>query len=149
MSQETQRITISSSNTRNAAGTATGAQSHKERQLRIIMASNPANESLGGHTWIRDIADIHTFREAIVDSGYSLDEDFTPDFTSGDVRRALRTGRMTVYSSHPIKDGVFVTPSKMEAQGYAGEARIYSKEVILSDVAWIDGLQGQYAKVKR
>ncbi len=72
----------------------------------------------------------------------------TPDFTEEDLQNALETGRVTVYSSYPIKDGIFVTPSRMEAQNYAGEGKVYSKTVALEDVAWIDSLQGQYAKVE-
>ena len=51
-----------------------------------------------------------------------------------------------VYSSHPIKNGTFVTPSKMEAMSYASSDKVYSKVVSLYDVAWIDPTQGQYAK---
>ena len=36
----------------------------------------------------------------------------------------------------------------MEAQNYAGEGKVYSKEVSVDDVAWIDAFQGQYAKVE-
>ena len=36
----------------------------------------------------------------------------------------------------------------MEAQNYAGEGRVYSKEVSVDDVAWIGPLQGQFAKVE-
>ena len=51
-----------------------------------------------------------------------------------------------MYSSYPIKNGTFVTPSKMEAMSYAGSNKVYSKVVSLDDVAWIDPTQGQYAK---
>ena len=64
------------------------------------------------------------------------------------VEAAKRPGKVVVYSSKPIADGVFVTPSKMEAQNYAGEGKVYSKEVAVDDVAWIDAFQGQYAKVE-
>ena len=54
--------------------------------------------------------------------------------------------KIVVYSSHPIKNGTFVTPSKMEATSYASSDKVYSKVVSLYDVAWIDPTQGQYAK---
>lgn len=63
------------------------------------------------------------------------------------VRDALEKGSIRVYSSYPIKDGIFVTPSIMEAQSYSGDGKVYSKIVNLNDVAWIDPTQGQYAKV--
>lgn len=69
----------------------------------------------------------------------------TPDFRAADVQAALDGGEVTVYSSYPIEQGTFVTPSRMEAQNYAGDgAQVYSRRVPLSDVAWIDEVQGQY-----
>ena len=122
----------------------------KERQLAIILSSNPADDvNMPGHTWIRSIEDIHTYREAMDDSGFSLEDDVTPDFRSSDVKEALRTGKITVYSSKPIRNGIFVTPSRMEAQSYAGGGRVYSQKVRLTDIAWIDEVQGQFAKYKR
>jgi len=35
----------------------------------------------------------------------------------------------------------------MEAEGYSGTGKVYSKRVKLTDVAWIDITQGQYARV--
>ena len=58
---------------------------------------------------------------------------------------ALKTGRVRVYSSHRIRIGTFVTPSRMEAESYVGSENVYSKTVPLTDVAWIDSLQGQFA----
>jgi hypothetical protein len=118
--------------------------SQKQQQLEIIEATNPApNETL---TWIRSTDDIRTAEEVFSDP-----ESLTPDFTADDAKKALDAGEITVYSSNPIKDGSFVTPSRMEAESYAGGRgqKIYSKKVNLSDVAWIDELQGQYAKVKK
>ena len=122
----------------------------KKMQLSIILSSNPADDgNLSMHTWIRSIGDIHTFKEAMVENGFTEDDDFTPDFKADDVRKALRSGYVTVYSSHRIKNGEFVTPSRMEAQNYAGSGRVYSLKVRLTDVAWIDNLQGQYARTRR
>ncbi len=64
------------------------------------------------------------------------------------VREALDTGKIKVYSSYPIEQGIFVTPSKTEAKSYSGTGKVYSKEISLEDVAWIDPTQGQYAKVE-
>lgn len=118
---------------------------HKERQLEIVLESNPVHDDI--HTWIRNVDDIKTYAEALDEEGYEEDDDLTPDFTGKMVSKAVNTGSVTVYSSYPIKQGVFVTPSKMEAQSYAGKGKVYSKNVKLTDVAWIDPLQGQYAKV--
>lgn len=49
------------------------------------------------------------------------------------------------FDIYPIEQGTFVTPSRTEAQNYAGDgAQVYSRRVPLSDVAWIDEVQGQY-----
>lgn len=37
----------------------------------------------------------------------------------------------------------------MQAEDYAGGGRIYSKEVAVNDVAWINVDEGQFARVKR
>ena len=118
------------------------AAARKAAQLATIERNNPFDPELGAHTWIRSAEDILTYREAI-DSFGGVD-DVTPDFRASDVQRALDSGYMTVYSSYPIELGTFVTPSRMEAQSYAGDGRVYSKRVPLDDVAWLDEVQGQY-----
>ena len=118
----------------------------KKKQLDIILKNNPANdEEYSYHTWIRTIDDIKTFDETIQDENPNK-EDLTPDFRKKDIEKALRTNRIIIYSSKEIRPGIFVTPSKIEAQNYAGNNKVYSMEVMLSDIAWIDPLQGQYAK---
>ena len=62
--------------------------------------------------------------------------------------QALATGKITVYSSYPIIQGTFVTPSKMEAESYSGTGKVYKKTVDIKDVAWIDPTQGQYARIE-
>ena len=114
----------------------------KAAQLAVIEQGNPFNAALGAHTWIRGAEDILTYREAI-DSFGGVD-DVTPDFRAGDVQRALDSGYMTVYSSYPITQGTFVTPSYMEVQNYAGDGHVYRKRVPLDDVDWLDEVQGQY-----
>lgn len=119
----------------------------KQQQLDIILNNNPSEDNY--HTWIRNIDDIKTFEESLQDNDYAGWEidGFIPDYDANIVKQALKTGKITVYSSYPIEQGIFVTPSKMEAESYSGNGKIYSKEVNLKDVAWIDPTQGQYAKV--
>lgn len=119
----------------------------KEKQLEIIMEKNPAPDNY--HTWITKISDILSFNEALNLSEYVDDKGmaFDPSYPYSIAENALETGKIMVYSSYPIEQGVFVTPSFMDAQTYAGGGQVYSKEVELSDVAWIDPIQGQYAKV--
>lgn len=121
----------------------------KEQQNNIIQNSNPVNDDY--HTWIRSVDDIKTFSEALNDSDYKeyfeAGENFDETYTADMAKMALETGKITVYSSYPIEQGTFVSPSKMEAESYSGIGKVYSKEVNLTDIAWIDPTQGQYAKV--
>lgn len=125
--------------------------SHKQRQLEIVTRENPMHDDY--HTGIRKLEDIKTFEEAY-DEGKKASEEggwdeyaSYPDITNELIEDARKSGKITVYSSYPIKDGVFVTPSMMQAKDYAGEGRVYSKRVPLEDVAWINLDEGQYAKV--
>ena len=120
---------------------------NKQQQLQTILNTNPASKD-NRHTWIRTVDDIKTYQESLIEyfTPNETNYDLTPDFKDKDVRQALKTNKITIYSSYPIQPGVFVTPSRMEAQSYAGNNNVYSKYVELSDVAWIDPLQGQYAK---
>lgn len=124
-------------------------ENHKAKQLEIIQNNNPDLDDY--HTWIRSVEDIKTFQEALNDSDYKEyfdnGEDFDESYTNKMAKDALEKGSIRVYSSYPIKEGIFVTPSIMEAQSYSGDGRIYSKTVNINDVAWIDPTQGQYAKV--
>ena len=125
------------------------ASTMKERQLAMVMRSNPAPNDV--NTWIRAIEDILTAEEAF---GVTLSEAFGdsmyPDFTADDMRAALDSGEITVYSSYPIETGVFVTPSFMNAEDYAGGEgdKVHSKTVKLTDVAWIDESEGQYTPMR-
>lgn len=119
--------------------------SHKVAQFKIIQANNPAPEG-SNYVWIRRPSDIKTLAEAIEDS-----ESFSwGDFTRNDAIKALKRDLITVYSSYPIKQGVFVSTSYIQAQEYAGGegGRVYSKRIKPSRVAWINGDEGQYASVK-
>ena len=117
----------------------------KAKQLEIINKTNPAPNSY--NTWIRTVNDIKTPEEAFK-SAFE-DGEMYPDFTVDDMQNVLNTGNVTVYSSYPIKEGVFITPSKMNAEDYAGGRgkKVYSKEINANDVAWIDESEGQYAPV--
>ena len=120
-------------------------QKHKETQLSIINDTNPAPDEY--HTWVRSIDDILTLQEA-VDAVLAEDPEYElstyPDVSDDIIREALRTGRITIYSSKPIKNGVFVTPSMMQAMDYSGGTKVFSKEVPIRDVAWINTDEGQY-----
>lgn len=113
----------------------------KEKQLKIILETNPMNDDY--HVGIRNIDDIKTFDEVIDD-----DESFVwGDFSREDAQEALEKGEIKVYSSKEIKNGNFVSTSYNQARDYAGNGKVYSKIVPLEDVAWISGDEGQYAKV--
>lgn len=115
--------------------------SDKEKQLAIIEATNPMQDDY--HTGIRSVDDILTAEEALGDDFGGL----YPDFTEDMAQQALKTGKVTVYSSHPITAGSFVSTSKMNAQDYAGSGKIYSKKISVQDLAWIDESEGQYAPI--
>lgn len=117
---------------------------HKQMQLEIIERYNPMRDDV--HTGIRNIEDIKSFEE-VVNEARSEGGTAYPDIGLDMLEEAAKTGRITVYSSYPIKQGVFVSPSRMNAADYAGDGPIYSKEVPVNDVAWITSDEGQYAKV--
>ena len=112
-------------------------------QYQIIQETNPMWDEY--HTGIRSPKEIKTFAEVAEDT-----DSFTwGDFTREDARKALRDGTVRVYSSYAIKNGVFVSTSYKQALGYAGNdpAHVHSRVVALDSVAWINGDEGQYAKV--
>lgn len=119
----------------------------KQKQLDIIQKNNRMLDDY--HTGIRKIEDIKTLAETLQDNDWKEYEEFDPDYTRKMADEALKTGKITVYSSHPIEQGSFVSPSKMEAESYSGNGKIYSKEININDVAWIDPTQGQYAKLNQ
>lgn len=123
-----------------------GIDSLKEKQLEIIKNNNPVNDDY--HTWIRNIEDIKTLEEAINDSDWKDYDEYNPDLSRRDIETAIKNRKITVYSSYPIKPGIFISPSKMEAESYSSNGKVYSKEVNINDVAWIDPTQGQYANIE-
>ena len=124
----------------------TSRASRRRRQLEIIQNTNPAY--VDHLTWIRSVEDIHTLQETLEMSDWAPYDEFDPDYSKQDALNAIKNGKIKVYSSHPIGQGVFVTPSKMEAQTYAGDGTVYEQVVNIDDIAWIDPTQGQYAKVE-
>lgn len=116
---------------------------HKNAQFEIIQQTNPMfNDTSVG---IRSPKDIHTFAE-VLDDGDSFN---WGDFSKEDAKKALKDGKIRVYSSYPIKNGVFVSTSYQQALDYAGgePSGVHSRVVALDSVAWINGDEGQYAKV--
>ena len=110
-------------------------------QADLIQKYNPADESLGHHTWIRNADDIANIEEAFNINNFSG----TPDFSYSDAQKAIKDGSIKVYSSYPIDLAEFVTPSKMQAKDYAAGGDVFSAEVPINDIAWIDSNEGMYA----
>ena len=123
----------------------------KERQLGIINDTNPMLDDY--HTGIRKVEDIKTFEEAMAEAKADFDEygyySSYPDTPNSVLENALKTGKITVYSSKPIVNGNFVTTSKMCAKDYAGGGKIYTETLPTSDVAWINVEEGQIARANR
>lgn len=123
-------------------------ENNKQKQFDIVNSTNPMQDEY--HSGIRSKDDIKTWDEVM-----DLDDDTEGQFAWGDYSRedALKDkekGTITIYSSKPIENGNFVSTSKIQAEEYAGGpgSKIYSKEVPLNEVAWINGDEGQYAKVE-
>ena len=130
-----------------AFANAEGTDALKERQMQVIQENNPAEDDY--HTWIRSAEEIKTLQEAIMDPEWAEYDEFNPDYSRAMAEEALESGEIEVFSSHPIEAGGFVTPSRMEAESYAGDGRVYSRRVPVTDVAWIDPTKGQYAPTGR
>lgn len=112
-------------------------------QYQIIQETNPMWDEY--HTGIRSPKEIKNFAEVAEDP-----DSFTwGDFTREDAQKALRDGTVRVYSSYAIKNGVFVSTSYKQALQYAGNNPdgVHTRVVALDSVAWINGDEGQYAKV--
>ena len=99
----------------------------KQQQPSIIEETNPAPNSY--LTWVRSVDDIKTLAETLEDSDWEDAEEFNPDLTRDDILAAIESGKITVYSSYPIENGAFVSPSYMEAANYSGTGKLYSKTV--------------------
>ncbi|MBP3920833.1 MAG: hypothetical protein J6D28_04635 [Bacilli bacterium] len=115
----------------------------KNAQYQIIQETNPMFDE--EHVGIRSPKDIKTFEEVIND-----EDSFTwGDYSKEDALRDLKKGTVTLYSSYPIKNGTFVSTSYQQALEYAGgdPTQVHSRKAALDSVAWINGDEGQYAKV--
>ena len=121
----------------------------KKKQLDILLKTNQMKDDY--HTGIRNIDDILTFEEAMkeAESDYKEYGQYSsyPDVKNDDLKKALKTNKIDIYSSKEITNGTFVTPSKMQAKDYAGDDDIYEMTVNLEDIAWINIDEGEYAKV--
>lgn len=112
----------------------------KQKQFEGIQKHNPMKDDY--HTGIRNVEDIKTWEEAMKDK-----ESFVYwDFTIEDAQKALEKGKITVYSSKPIEQWWFVSTSKKMATDYAwwNEKNVYSQEVDIDDVAWINWDEWQF-----
>ena len=117
-------------------------------QMRMVTKENPMLDDY--HTGIRTREDVKTFDEMLSDAEANFREYGSllyPDMDIEMLREAKRTGEITVYSSKPIRAGHFVTPSRMNAEDYAGGEKVYSKKVSIEDIAWISEDEGQFAPV--
>lgn len=113
----------------------------KQAQFEIVQETNPMQDDY--HVGIRSVDDIKTFAETIND-----EESFVwGDYSRDDAQRDLAKNEITVYSSKPIENGVFVSTSYRQAQEYAGGKgkKVYERTVPLDFVAWINGDEGQFA----
>lgn len=113
----------------------------KQAQYEVIQRTNPMQDEY--HVGIRSVNDIKTFDETIDDK----DSFVWGDYSQEDAKRDLAKNEITIYSSKPIENGVFVSTSYKQAQEYAGGkgAKVYEKTVPLDYVAWISGDEGQFA----
>ena len=117
-----------------------GNVGHKSKQFEILQKTNPMLDSY--HTGIHSVEDIKTFEEAL-----DYEAPTYPDITQKLIDKAKSNGKIKVYSSKPIENGAFVSPSEMCAKDYAGDGEVYSKVLPLADIAWISGDEGQVAIV--
>lgn len=122
------------------------AEIRRGEQARIVTEANPMLDDY--HRGVRKREDVMTFDEVLAEAEAAWDEygDLTyPDMDIDMLRQAKRNGVITIYSSNPIEAGVFVTPSRMIAEDYAGGGHVYEKQVSVDDVAWTGEDEGQFA----
>ena len=140
VNEKTNNVKANESRSDNQGGFSDG---QKQAQFEIIQRENPMQDDI--HTGIRSADEIKDASEVFSEDTF---EGINPDFTEADAKKAMATGRIKVYSSKPIKNGGFVSTSRMMAKDYAGDGNIYEQEVSVDDVAWIDETEGQFAKVQ-
>ena len=59
---------------------------------------------------------------------YTIAKDYLMSLSKQDALDAIEKGKILVYSSKPISQGIFVTPSRMEAESYSGNGKVYKKD---------------------
>lgn len=119
----------------------------RQKQWEIIQKTNPKEEGTNS-TWVDKPEDAKTFYEVNhKDSDYPFNENYSDDWTVKDKMNVEATGKITVYSSYPIEDGNWVTPSKEEGLSYAGSGKLYSATMDPRDIAWVDAGQAQVAHI--
>jgi hypothetical protein len=112
----------------------------KEQKFKAITKANPMLDDY--HLGIRSVDDIRDLGEVLDDFG-------NPDITRELLEDAIRNDRIKVYSSRPIRVGSFVTPSRMMARDYAGKGKVYELDISPDDVGWLNGDEGQIARIRK
>lgn len=112
---------------------------YKQKQLDLILKVNPMKDDY--HTGIRKLDDIKSWQECL--DYYKTDEEGFA-YPDNNIERFKGKNKFYVYSSYPIKKGTFVSTSKMMAREYAGNDKVYSKNIFPYEVAWITGDEGLY-----
>lgn len=129
-----------------AAGMNPNTEIRRGEQARVVTEANPMLDDY--HRGVRGRKDVMTFDEVLAEAEKAWDEygDLTyPDMDIDMLRQAKEDGTITIYSSKPIEAGVFVTPSRMNAEDYAGGGRVFEKQVSVDEIAWTGEDEGQYA----
>lgn len=124
------------------------AEITRGENARAAMRANPMLDDY--HTGIRGREDAKTFDEILREAEESWTEYGSltyPDMDIDMLREAKESGHITVYSSKPIEAGTFVTPSRMNAEDYAGGGHVYSAVVPVDRIAWISEDEGQMGDV--
>jgi hypothetical protein len=120
----------------------------KAQKAERIIKSNPMVDDY--HTGIRNAEDILDFNEA---RQFTLDDigdvSSYPDVTQEILDNASKTRKIKLYSSRPFSVGSFVSPSKMQAQDYAGKGKIYEGVFDIDDIAWLNADEGQIARLPK
>lgn len=68
---------------------------HKQQQLEIINATNPAWSD--SYAWIRKVEDIHSLEETTELSDWKEYDEYDPDLTRADIEKAIQTGKITLF----------------------------------------------------
>ena len=120
----------------------------KAQKAERIIKTNPMVDDY--HTGIRNVEDVLDFNEA---RQYTLndigDVSSYPDVTQEILDNAAKTRKIRLYSSRPFSVGSFVSPSKMQAQDYAGNGKIYEDVFDIDDIAWLNADEGQIARLPK